>query len=242
MTEQMRKLRRSWRALLERDGYPGPGPGSLALVMARAGVGKTAVLTGIGLDALLAGHRVLHVSVESNVDHVRDWYDDLLAELMRVQTGEYHPAQIQLEIERRRHIHSYLHHSFSLERLEQTVTLLDEQMDFRPQLIIFDRLQDELLHPEIVGGLQSIARRLGAELWTAARVHREGPPAREGHLPPPIDRIEQQLDLALRLEPEGSRVRLHVVKDRDKILDRDLHVLLDPTTLLLVSDAAAPTG
>ena len=33
-------LRRSPRTLLARDGHPGPGPGKLGLVMARAGVGK----------------------------------------------------------------------------------------------------------------------------------------------------------------------------------------------------------
>ena len=68
MTELMIALRRSPRTLLERDGHPGPGPGRLALVMARAGVGKTAFLVGIGVDALLSGQRVLHVSLERTVD------------------------------------------------------------------------------------------------------------------------------------------------------------------------------
>ena len=69
MTDRlMIELRRSPRKLLERDGHPGPGPGHLALIFARAGVGKTAFLVGIGVDALLAGQKVLHVSLESTVD------------------------------------------------------------------------------------------------------------------------------------------------------------------------------
>ena len=55
MTKIMIELRRSPRTLLERDGHSGPGAGHLALVMARAGVGKTAFLVGIGIDALLSG-------------------------------------------------------------------------------------------------------------------------------------------------------------------------------------------
>ena len=56
MPEQlMIQLRRSPRKLLERDGHPGPGPGNLALIFARAGVGKTAFLVGIGLVLGIAG-------------------------------------------------------------------------------------------------------------------------------------------------------------------------------------------
>jgi len=44
--------------------------------MARAGVGKTAFLVGIGVDALLSGQKVLHCSLERTVDKVRTWYDD----------------------------------------------------------------------------------------------------------------------------------------------------------------------
>ena len=73
MTDLMISLRRSPRTLLERDGHPGPGPGKLGLVLARAGVGKTAVLTGIGVDALLSGQKVLHVSIERTIDKVREW-------------------------------------------------------------------------------------------------------------------------------------------------------------------------
>jgi len=102
MTNLMIKLRRSPRTLLERDGHPGPGAGHLALVMARAGVGKTAFLVGIGIDALLSGQKVLHISLERTVDKVRDWYDDLLREMLRRENKLEHRAALQLELERRR--------------------------------------------------------------------------------------------------------------------------------------------
>ncbi len=72
MTNLMISLRRSPRMLLERDGHPGPGAGKLGLVAARAGVGKTAFLTGIGVDALLSGQKVLHVCVERSIDKIRE--------------------------------------------------------------------------------------------------------------------------------------------------------------------------
>lgn len=239
MTEMMFGLRRSARTLLERDGHPGPGPGRLALVMAPSGVGKTAFLVGIGIDALLSGQNVLHISLHCTVEKVRAWYDDLVKELLRREKKLAHAAEIQLEIERRRHIHTYVGGSFSVAKLRQAVELLRETMAFTPRVIIFDQPEIEKVERETLDELRRIGSDLGAELWLACRTHRVGPPAQPGHLPPPADRLEDLVDLAFRLDSHDARVRLHIVKDRQEMLDRDLNVLLDPETLLLVTGVAA---
>lgn len=242
MTEMMFGLRRSARTLLERDGHPGPGPGRLALVMAPSGVGKTAFLVGIGIDALLSGQNVLHISLHCTVEKVRAWYDDLVKELLRREKKLAHAAEIQLEIERRRHIHTYVGRSFSVGKLRQAVELLRETMAFTPRVIIFDQPEMEKVERETVEELRRIASELGAELWLACRTHRQGPPTLPGHLPPPADRLEDLVDLAFRLDSHDTRVRLHIVKDRQEMLDKDLNVLLDPETLLLVTGVAARRG
>jgi len=239
MTELMIQLRRSPRTLLERDGHPGPGPGRLGLVMARAGVGKTALLVGIGVDALLAGQKVLHVSLERTVDKVRDWYDDLLMEMLRREKKLEHYAGIQLAVERRRHIHTYFGKSFTPERLQAALELLREAMEFVPQVVIIDRVELDQVDPASVAALRSLAAEVGAELWMACRTHRDGPQGRPGHLPPPADRFEDLVDVAFRLDPQEAKVRLHVVKDREQMVEKDLNVLLDPQTLMVVSGVAA---
>jgi len=235
MTELMITLRRSPRTLLERDGYPGPGPGRLAMVMSRAGVGKTAFLVGIGIDALLSGQKVLHISLERTVDSVRQWYDDLLMEMLRREKKLEHWAAIQLEVERRRHIHTYLGQSFSSERLRQAMDLIAQAMEFEPQVIIFDRPMLASMERETFEGVRALVREAGAELWMSCRTHREGPQAEPGHLPPPADRFEDLVDLAFRLDPQDAKIRLHVVKDQQETLDKGLNILLDPQTLLLVT-------
>ena len=40
----------------------------MGLVMARAGLGKTALLVQIALDAILRGKRVIHVSIGESID------------------------------------------------------------------------------------------------------------------------------------------------------------------------------
>ncbi len=235
MTELMIALRRSPRTLLERDGHSGPGPGRLALVMARAGVGKTAFLVGIGVDALLAGQKVLHVSLDRTVDKVRSWYDDLLGEMLRREKQLAHYAGIQVELERRRHIHTYVGRSFSADRLRNALELLAEAAEFVPHVIILDRMELESFDVDTIAALRQVAAETGAELWMACRTHRDGPQAQPGHLTPPADRFEDVVDLAFQLEPEDAKVRLRVVKDHERMLERDLNVVLDPQTLLLAT-------
>jgi hypothetical protein len=203
--------------------------------MSRAGVGKTAFLVGIGIDALLSGQKVLHVSLERTVDSVRQWYDDLLLEMLRREKKLEHWAAIQLEIERHRHIHTYVGQSFSAERLRQALDLIAHSMDFEPQVIIFDRPMLASMERETFEGVRELAAGVGAELWMSCRTHREGPQAEPGHLPPPADRFEDLVDLAFRLDPQEAKIRLHVAKDRQEALDKGLNILLDPRTLLLVS-------
>ncbi len=236
MTDRlMIELRRSPRKLLERDGHPGPGPGNLALVMARAGVGKTAFLVGVGIDALLAGQKVLHVSLESTVEKVRDWYDEVLMEMLRRDKKLPHWAAIQLEVERRRHIHTYLGGSFSIERLSNALDLLKDVMHFVPQVILLDDIdvEGQEIDPTTVEAVKNLAAEAGAELWMTAQTHRDDPQPEAGQLPSPASQMASLTDLAFRLDSHDAKVRLHVLKDHQQMLDEDLHILLDPQTLLL---------
>ncbi len=58
----------------------------------------------------------------------------------------------------------------------------------------------------------------------ACRTSREEP-ASEGHLPPPADRFEDLVDTAFLLDPKDAKVRLHVAKDRNKMLAKDLKTI-----------------
>ena len=91
--------------VLEKSIHGGLGPGNLGVVLARAGVGKTAFLAQLGLDDLLGERRVLHVSTSSSVADVRRWYDVLFDDLHST-TPLDDPAQARLLIERNRMISS----------------------------------------------------------------------------------------------------------------------------------------
>ncbi len=234
MTDTMRRLRRSSRTLLARNGHPGPGPGHMVVVMSRAGVGKTAFLVGIGIDSLLSGQHVLHVSRDRPVDRVRERYDEIFHELIRAEHGLENVPQIQLDMERRRHIYSFSGDAFSIERLGAVIDMLVEHASFNPDVLIIDRMDIREISPSEFAGVKAIAERAQCEVWMSCRTHRDDPKPAPGKLPPPIDQIADKLDLVFRLDSRGDQVGVHVLKDRGEIIDRDMNVGLDPSTLLLV--------
>ncbi len=230
MTSLMINLRRSPRTLLERDGHPGPGPGHLALVMARAGVGKTAFLVGIGIDALLSGQKVLHISLERTVEKIRDWYDDLLhrrccAARRSSSTG----PPIQLEIEQPpAHPHLTSAARFRSSACARPSSCCATPWTFVPQRH-HPRPDGDRRHrtrdPRGRQAARDRRRGIGAELWMACRLT-ETARRQPGHCAAMI--AEHLVDTAFRLDPQDKKVRLHVVKDGQQMLARDLNVLLDP--------------
>ena len=93
----------------------GLGKGNLGIVLARHGAGKTPFLVAVALDHLLCGERVLHVSLEQKVDHVRDFYDQIFEELARNAHLD-DVRSVHLGLERARRIHTYLGGTFKIGR------------------------------------------------------------------------------------------------------------------------------
>src|SRR5688572_32934095 len=100
---------RSPMRVFENSMHGGLGRGNLGVVISRAGVGKTAVLVQIALDDLLRDRKVLHISHEYAVDHVRAYYDEIFHDLAAVTRLE-DPEGVRLDLERNRLIYSHLGH------------------------------------------------------------------------------------------------------------------------------------
>jgi hypothetical protein len=155
--------------------------------------------------------------------------------MLRREKKLEHWAAIQLEVERRRHIHAYLKKSFSVERMGQALELLSTAMEFVPNVIIVDQPEFDAIDRETMQGLQALAEKAGAELWMSCRTHREDERPKAGHLPPPAEAVEDLIDVAFRLDPRQRRIRLKVLKDQQGFIEKDLNILLDPETLLLTT-------
>src|SRR5207249_12222652 len=67
--------------LFEHSIHGGLGPGNVGVVVACHGIGKTAFLVGIALDDAMRGRKILHVSLDKTVDHMREFYAEILMDL-----------------------------------------------------------------------------------------------------------------------------------------------------------------
>ena len=57
--------------------------GELGLVTAKKGLGKTSVLVQFGMDTLLNGKQLVHVSFDQHSENVISWYDGIFTEISK---------------------------------------------------------------------------------------------------------------------------------------------------------------
>jgi hypothetical protein len=225
---------RSPLRLLEQSIHGGLGRGNIGVVVAEAGVGKTAFLVGVALDDLMRGRRVLHVALDEPVDKIRDYYDEIFMDLART-SGLEDIGEERLKIERNRNIHTYVGKSFSIAKLRDALEFLKTHMHFDPSALIVEGYNFEKARLEDLAELREVAREIKGELWMSAVTHRASKSNERG-VPEPVARLEQGIDVILSMRHSGAAVQLHLLKDHDNTEITDSHVALDPTTLLLIQE------
>ena len=236
--------------ILEESIHGGLGKGNLGLVMARAGVGKTACLVQIALDDLLREKPVLHVSLDQTMDHVRSWYDALFEDLA-IESDLDDTEGAREMVQRHRVIATFKDHDLWPDRLEKTVAMFSQHMQFRPAAILVDGYpwtsHSQSENAAMIGAFKAYAKLLGAELWMSAQTHRRATGDHPTRLVPPYDAYEELIDVAIFLEPQGKDVAVRLLKDHGDVEPPDTSLHLHPDTLRLVAkrregDAAPRTA
>lgn len=243
---------RSPLRVFERSMHGGLGRGNVGVIVARAGVGKTAMLVQIALDDLLHKKCVLHISHEHPVDRVRAHYDELFHDLA-ISHALSRAASIHIEVERNRLIYSHLtpeHNdppmsarggTSSIAKIEQTVSFAHDVAQFRPHTLIIDGFDFEHATRDAVEALRKLAKRLDVEMWLSAKTAEyatQEPPqsASPKSTPGEVRRFFDQLSVIVLLRPDGDTVRLSLLKEHDNPDLESLHLRLDPTTMRVVDD------
>lgn len=218
--------------IFEKSIHGGLGKGNIGVFMARAGVGKTPCLIQIAIDNLLRGLSVLHFAIGQKVDEVRDWYDEILENLLHsdhlIKTD---PMREKIESNRR--ILSYTDNVFNAGRMESALIRLNEHGKFIPDVIIIDGFPSESLCREELQEIKDIAANNNLEIWFAAQTHREDKITNERGIPSPCHGIDDLLSVIVFLEPLEDSVRLILLKDHDNPDLQELSLLLDLNTLLI---------
>jgi archaellum biogenesis ATPase FlaH len=241
---------RSPMRVFEKSMHGGLGRGNVGLVAARPGMGKTPVLVQIALDDLLRDRRVLHISHEHAVDHVRAYYDEIFHDLA-VTSRLADPEAVKLDVERHRLIFSLMTQSLnapmslrgghsSITKILETVDFARDVAHFEPDVIIIDGFDFVNATDDAVKELRELARQRDVELWFSG--YAAGLPAKQGELPGPLQTFAPFLDVVVYLQPERDVVRLRLLKDHDNADLADLHLRLDPHTMRVIDeDVPAPS-
>lgn len=240
---------RSPMRVFEGSMHGGLGRGNIGVIVARPGVGKTALLVQIALDDLLRDRKVLHISHEHAVDHVRAYYDEIFHDLAMVMKLD-EPEAVRVDIEKNRLIYSHLPErndppsirggSSSIEKILRTVNFARQFAHFEPDVIILDAFDFVNARPEALDELSNLARERNVELWIAATVDIRKAPT--SGLPEPLDKFQQKLSVVVFLEPEREIVRLRLLKDHDNTELADLHLRLDPHTMRVIDEDVRPAS
>lgn len=226
--------RRSPLRVFERSIHGGLGRGNIGVVLGRAGTGRTAFLVDLGLDNLLNDRQVLHVSTRSSADKVREFYDEIFHDLAESAHLEDR-MRVRLQIERNRMIHTFVGNSFSLDRITAAADYMKQHMHFEPSIVAFDGYPDwENTSEDEFAAIKDLAGRLQCEVWLEAKVHREGDELDERGVPLRVARFEEYVSVLLRLQQNEDHVRLQLLKDHGNPDVADVHLELDPRTLLMV--------
>lgn len=225
---------RSPLRVLEKSIHGGLGRGNLGVVVARAGVGKTAFLVGVAMDDLFRGKKVVHIALDQPVDRVREYYHEIFDDLARTTQLE-DPEAERVAMRRNRNIHSYLDGTFSPAKLREDLVLLRDHVDFVPVAVIVDGYDFEKATLDEVRDLKGIASEFDVEMWLAAVTHRDSPRNERG-IPEPVAHVEEAISVVLAMAHDGTTVHVGLMKDHDNPKISDLKLALDPRTMLLVEE------
>lgn len=217
------------RALGLEEKAGGTVQSMMGLVMARAGLGKTAILVQLALDCMLLGNKVLHVSIGEGVDKTRTWYDDILSLLTDGEKIESIP-----EVMKNRMIMTFKESSFSKALLEERLDDLVQQNIYKPECLIIDGYDFESNDKESLEGLRDFMKERGLKMiWFSAVSHRGDDRVSQDGVPAPCHELDSLFDTVLLINPEGDAMKLDILKCDSCSVDPGSTLMLDPSTMLI---------
>lgn len=206
------------------------GPGQFGAVLARAGVGKTALIVQIALNTMLRNKNVLHISLNEPVGKVNLWYQEVLGCLAQ-QYQVTHLDQLWDTIVPHRFIMTFQVEGFSAPKLEERLTDLTLQKIFSPDVLLIDGQPFDQEQTEVLSNLKALAIRLNLPIWFTITTHRHEAPAQDG-LPVQLSPVQDLFDVAIALQPKEDTVHVTALKGCS-LSEAQPPLVLDPASMLI---------
>lgn len=205
----------------------------MGLVMARAGLGKTAILVQIALDSMLWGDKVLHVSIGESFEKTRVWYDDILSLMAAGEKSDTFHETVA-EIMPNRLIMTFKESTFSQAKLEERLDDLVQQNIFKPVCLIIDGYDFQGGEHSALEEFKDFMMRHGLKMiWFSAVTHREDDRKSAAGVPAPCHDIDDLFDVVLLIAPKDSAIDLKILKCENCAVGPGTSLMLDPASMLI---------
>lgn len=216
--------------------YPAEGSNqadhSMGLIMARAGLGKTAILVQIALDNMFRGKKVLHVNIGEGMDKTKAWYADAFSHISEHYKVDNVPV-LQDETMRNRMIMTFKESSFSRPKLEERLNDLVYQNIFRPDCIVIDGFDFAATNHEAVEDLKELMSAMNVTAWFTALCHRDDDRVSAAGIPAPCHEMDDLFETVIVLQPEPEAIKLNIVKNDGGSGNAGQDLRLDPATMMI---------
>lgn len=220
--------------ILTQDAKGTPVSKRMGLVIARAGLGKTAILVQIALDSILRDNKIIHVSIGQTLDKTRVWYDDIFKDIAATAQLD-NAAAIEEEIMRHRMIMTFNVSSFSRPKLEERINDLVQQDVYRPDCLIIDGFDFAATTREGLADLRELMEVMEMNIWFSAVSHREDDRESALGVPAPCHEFDDLFDTIMQIQPtsnEGQN-KLNFLKDSTGCVNAGTAMDLDPVSLII---------
>lgn len=203
--------------------------GEIGVITSKKGLGKTSVLVQIGIDMLLQGKKVLHVSFNQHSDYVISWYEDIFNEMAKKKNLDK-PEEVKDELIKNRIVLNFSQDMVTADSISKTIkALLDGGT--KAEGIIIDGFDFSKASAESFKTMKELASDLGIGIWYSGNV--DGLSSEKNAVPSALLPFKDVLDVVIFMEPKPDFIQLKVLKDRDIASHNEIDLKLDTKTLLI---------
>jgi archaellum biogenesis ATPase FlaH len=199
--------------------------GEIGVIVSKKGLGKTSILVQLGIDQLLQGNHVVHVSFNQQASHVMTWYDDIFNELAKKKNLD-RAEEVKADLISKRIVLNFNQEVVGTAQVVKTIKALAEG-GAKTEAVIVDGFDFAKATPESMKEMKAFAKDSKVSIWYTANTE-----AAEKALPPVLAKFSDVLDVVLVLDPKPDCINIRVLKEHDKA-DYQTELKLDVKTLLI---------
>ena len=201
--------------------------GEVGVITAAKGAGKSSLLVQLGLDQLLKGKSLIHVSFNQELDHTFEWYNNMFNEIAKMNKLE-NAKELKETIFRKRVVLNFNQSVVRTEHILTTVRAFSSNVDSKPDLLLFDDFNFGNALPEALKILKAFTSELGITTWYSASSD-----VRTCSIAPELKPYIDDITVLLYLDVKDQYVPIKAIKEHDKN-DVELGVGFDLSTMHLI--------